>query len=441
MTNRPGLKAFEDEVALDPIYGRIKSIIGTVLRAELPGAEIGELCDLRDPSRGRIDIAEVIGVEGDDVILAPYGGVAGLSIRIEVVRTHAPFKVAIGDHLLGALLDGRGRTLRAGPNAHLGASAKRRAITAAAPAALKRQVIDKPVSVGIRAIDGLLTIGRGQRVGLYGSPGTGKSTLVSALVRHVEADAVVVALVGERGREVTEFARHHLSAPGGERLTVVAATSDRPPLERLQAVLLATAIAEQFRDQGRHVLLIVDSVTRLARALREIGLSAGEPPVRRGFPPSTFTTLPQIFERAGPGETGFITAFYTVLVEGEIADDPIAEETRSLLDGHIVLSDKLLSSGWLPAIDVLASRSRTMGAVVSPAHRQAAESLRGMIERYQKLEFLIRLGEYQPGRDAADDRAVGNWARIAAFLRQDILRASRYEDTVSQLNAITDGGA
>jgi len=267
-------------------------------------------------------------------------------------------------------------------------------------------------------MDGLLTCGEGQRLGIYGEPGGGKSSLLAQIVKGVEADVAVIALIGERGREVREFIERHLGAEGMRRSVLVVATSDRSAMERARAAYVATAIAEFFRDLGRRVVLMMDSVTRFARALREIGLAAGEPPTRRGFPPSVFAALPQLTERAGPGECGSITAFYTVLVEGDGSGDPIAEETRGILDGHVVLSRKLADSGHYPAIDVLASRSRVMDSVTSPEHRRRANRMRELLARYAEAEFLVQVGEYKTGADPTTDEAIAKFEHLRDFLRQ-----------------------
>jgi type III secretion protein N (ATPase) len=289
---------------------------------------------------------------------------------------------------------------------------------AAPPDALSRALVNRPLPLGLRAIDGLLTCGEGQRIGIYGEPGGGKSTLLAQLVRGAAVDVVVVGLIGERGREVRDFIENQISAEARRRTVLVVATSDRPAVERMKAAMTATAIAEGFRDEGQRVLLVMDSVTRYARALREIGLAAGEPPTRRGFPPSVMAELPRLMERAGPAARGSITAFYTVLFEGDGAGDPIAEETRGILDGHIILSPKLAASGHYPAIDVLTSRSRVMEAVVGREHRAYAGRLRDLLSRHAEIEFLVQVGEYRKGVDPKNDMALERIEAIRAFLRQ-----------------------
>jgi type III secretion protein N (ATPase) len=418
--------------------GRLLAVSGTLVRAELPGAEVGELCELRDPDTGRIRHAEVVGIEGSVVFLAPYGGIAGLSIRSEAIGLGRTASVLAGDFLLGTMVNAFGEVVAVGPNGPVepGPEAEVRPIAAPAPDPLTRQPIDRALSVGVRCIDAMLTCGEGQRMGIFGNAGGGKSTLMSQIVSNTVADVVVVALVGERGREVNDFVSHALTPESRKRTVIVVATSDRPSVERMQAALTATAIAEHFRDRGMKVVLFVDTVTRLARALREIGLSAGEPPGRRGFPPSVYSTLPQLLERAGAGEKGSITAFYTVLVEGDIASDPIAEEVKSLLDGHIILSDKLAAQGHYPAIDILASRSRLFTAVARPPHQKAATRVRELYAKYQDLELLIQVGEYKSGSDPVGDVAVARIDAIRKFLRQGTQEAADMRQTLDNLREL-----
>ncbi len=418
--------------------GRLLAVTGPLVRAELPGAEVGELCELRDPDTGDIRLAEVVGLDNATAFLAPYGGNSGLSIRTEVVGLRRPPTVVCGDHLLGTVIDALGNFMHFdGPEPpRPGQESERRPISGQAPDPMSRKPISKPIGIGIRAIDSLLTVGEGQRMGIFGTAGGGKSTLMSEIVLRSSADVTVVALVGERGREVNDFIEKALTKESREKTVVVVATSDRPSVERMQASLTATAVAEHFRDRGMKVLLFVDTVTRLARALREIGLSAGEPPGRRGFPPSVYSTLPLLVERAGPAALGSITAFYTVLVEGDMNSDPVAEEVKSLLDGHIILSEKLAGQTHYPAIDVLVSRSRLFNDVTDKAHREAAGKLRELLARYQELELLIQVGEYKKGADALNDEAVAKIDRIKAFLRQKPGEVATFASTIDTLRKL-----
>ena len=417
--------------------GRIIAARGTIIEAELPGVRVGDLCLLRDPDTNHSMTAEVVGFNGVTAFLAPAGDLRGISTRLEITSLGHGVSLGLGPHLLGSVIDAFGQPLDDSGARFPDLPPERREIEAAAPHPLDRPAVANPFVVGIRSIDGFLTVGRGQRLGIFGSAGAGKSTLVSDIVRAAQADVTVVGLIGERGREVGDFLRRTL--PDGKRdsTVIVTSTSDRPAVERMRAALAATTVAEYFRDQGRNVLLIVDSVTRLARAMREIGLAAGEPPTRRGFPPSVFALLPRLFERAGTASLGSITAFYTVLVEGDIDLDPVAEEVRSLLDGHVVLSPELAQAGHFPAIDILESRSRLMEHVATPQHVKHASRVRELIHAYKSVELLIRVGEYKPGGDPLADEGVAKIDAINAFLRQDSGTVTAYSETVSRLAALS----
>ncbi|WP_050420707.1 type III secretion system ATPase SctN [Bradyrhizobium tropiciagri] len=415
------------------VRGRITRAIGTLLHAVLPGARVGELCLLQDHASGWALEAEVIGLLPDGVLLTPIGDMAGLSHRAEVVPTGRMQEVSVGPSLLGRVIDSFGRPLDGkGPIKTVHTCPLR----GRAPNPMKRRSIEQPFPLGVRVLDGLLTCGEGQRIGIYGDAGCGKSTLMSQIVKGAAADVTVVALIGERGREVREFIERHLG-DAIARTIVVVETSDRSAMERAQCAHMATALAEYFRDQGLQVVLMMDSLTRFSRAMREIGLAAGEPPTRRGFPPSVFALLPGLLERAGMGERGSITAFYTVLVEGDGTGDPIAEESRGILDGHIILSRALASREHFPAIDVLSSRSRVMDAVASAPHRKAASVFRDLLSRYNEAEFLIKVGEYKPGSDPLTDRAIESIEELRAFLRQGQDEPSSFEETVSWMSRLT----
>ncbi len=419
-----------------PVRGRLVRAIGTVLRAIMPGARVGELCQIDDPGLAQPLLAEVVGLDGDEAVLAPIGEVGGLSIGATVIATRDVLRVPFGQAVLGRVLDGLGRPLDtavAGPLGHC----PMRPCAATPPDALSREHVERRLPLGLRAIDALLTCGEGQRIGIYGEPGGGKSTLLAQLVRGASVDVVVVGLIGERGREVRDFIENQISADARTRTVLVVATSDRPAVERIKAAMTATAIAEGFRDENKRVLLVMDSVTRYARALREIGLAAGEPPTRRGFPPSVMAELPRLMERAGPAARGSITAFYTVLYEGDGAGDPVAEETRGILDGHIVLAPKLAASGHYPAIDVLTSRSRVMEAIADAPHRARAHRLRDLLSRYSDIEFLVQVGEYRKGVDAMNDIALERIDAIRSFLRQSSEEHTAFPDMLAQLELLT----
>jgi type III secretion protein N (ATPase) len=417
-----------------PLRGRIVSIRGTLVHASVSSVSIGELCQLRDPQSGRGLQAEVVGFDGEHAILSPIGSLEGLSSRTEVIATGASLSVVVGDGLLGRVVSPLGECLDGGP---LLASAglSRYPLHAEPPAPFARQPIDQTMPLGVRAIDGLLTVARGQRVGLFGEPGVGKSSLLASIVRGCEAEVIVIGLIGERGREVRELLELQLDAKARARSVAVVATSDRPATERVKAAYVATAMAEYHRDQGRHVLLLMDSLTRFARAQREIGLAVGEPPTRRGYPPSFFSALPRLLERAGPAATGSITAIYTVLTEGDASMDPVAEETRSILDGHIVLSGALAQREHFPAIDILHSRSRLMDRVADRDHRRMATRIRELMARYEEVELLMRIGEYSAGSDPLADEAIARREAIDRFLRQSQERCS-LSDMLRQMRKV-----
>ena len=415
--------------------GRIRRMLGVVVHATLSDVRVGELCYLTDRSSGRRVMAEVVGLTDGLAVLTPIGELAGLSGLTEVVPTGDELRVAVGPGLLGRTISAFGEALDAlpWPPQDIVASYP---VSAAPPQPLSRALISEPIQLGIRAIDGFLTCGRGQRIGIFGEPGVGKSTILAEIARNTDADVVVVALVGERGREVREFLDRQLDAQARAKSVLVVATSDRPAMERVKAAYTATTIAEYFRDQGKHVLLLMDSVTRFARAQREIGLAAGEPPTRRGFPPSLFAALPRLLERSGPAPTGTITGIYTVLVEGDGTLDPVAEEVQAILDGHVMLSPELAQRNHFPAVDVLRSRSRLMDVVITPQHRADASRVRELIARYNDVELLVRVGEYERGSDKLADEAVAKIDRINAFLRQSTAERFGMDDVRRQLREL-----
>ena len=415
--------------------GKLQQAVGTLIRASGLRADVGELCRLVDPRSARELRAEVVGFDSDMVLMSPMGSLEGLSGSTQVIATGQRHAVAVGDYLLGRVVDGMGDTFL-DEGLPMPTTGVRRVVNRPAPEPFRRRAIEEVLPLGVQAIDALLTCGVGQRVGIFAPAGCGKSTLLSMLCRNAQADVVVVALVGERGREVQDFMNEALGDVARQRAIVVVATSDRPATERLKAAFVATTYAEYFAAQGKRVLLLVDSVTRLARAAREIGLAAGEPPTRRGFPPSVFTTLPLLFERAGRLDTGSITAFYTVLEETDDGADPVSEEVRSLLDGHIVLSRKLAATGHFPAINVLQSVSRLFERIVGHEHLDVARQVRELLSKYEEVEVLIRIGEYQPGADALADKAVQRRSAINAFLRQSLHDRLPWDDTLGALKGV-----
>jgi ATP synthase in type III secretion protein N len=416
-------------------HGRIRRALGVIVHASIGDARIGELCHLVDPANGRRVLAEVIGLADGTAVLTPIGDIAGLSNGSQVIPTGHELRVPVGAGVLGRVIDAVGTPLDGGPWPPAGIDGYR-PVSAAPPSPLARTVISTPLQLGVRAIDGLLTCAQGQRLGIFGEPGLGKSTLLASIVRGTDADVVVVGLIGERGREVREFIERQLGPEGMRRSVVVVATSDRPAMERVKAAYVATTLAESFRDRGHRVLLLMDSLTRFARAQREIGLAAGEPPTRRGFPPSLFAALPRLLERSGPAERGAITGIYTVLVEGDLTLDPVAEEVVALLDGHVVLSRELAERNHFPAIDILRSRSRLMDAVVPPQQQADAARVRELIARHAEIELLLRVGEYAPGGDPLADEAVAKIDRINAFLRQPPGKPTPIADTRRHLHEI-----
>ncbi|MEK6606207.1 MAG: FliI/YscN family ATPase [Myxococcota bacterium] len=417
------------------LEGRVTAIVGLVLRARLARVRVGDLCvidrDGAPPLR-----AEVVGFSGDEATLIPLGDPAGVGPDSGVRSTGRPSAIRCGDALLGRVLDGLGDPIDGG-----GAiDGEEWPIDRAAPDALARRRIRAPLATGMRAIDGLATLGEGQRVAVLAGPGAGKSTLLAQIARSAAVDAVVVALVGERGREVREFIEDGLGAECRRRAVVVVATSDAPALVRLRAAHVATAVAEHFRERGRRVLLLVDSLTRYARAQREVGLAAGEPPVRMGFPTSVFTMLPRLLERAGASERGSITGLYAVLASADDRDDPIADEAMALLDGHLVLDPRAAAAGRFPALDVARSLSRVMPSLVDEEHLAAAARVRDLCATLAEKQDLLAAGAYRAGGDPVLDRALAKARAIEGFLRQGPGERVPLDETRRALRALASGG-
>ncbi|QUV86401.1 type III secretion system ATPase SctN [Chloracidobacterium aggregatum] len=415
------------------VRGRVTELVGLLVRASVPGARVEELCLIRSPHRAHDLKAEVVGFRGSEIILMPLGELQDVAMGAEVISTGGSLKVRVGDSLLGRVLDGLGEPMDGkGPIPN----AVEVSVTARPPDPMKRQRVTKRFMTGVRAIDATLTVGEGQRVGVFAAAGVGKSTLLGMLARNTEAEVNVIALIGERGREVRDFLEHDLGPEGLKRSVIVVATSNEPSLVRLKAAHVATAIAEYFRDQGKKVLLMMDSVTRFARALREVGLATGEPPARAGFPPSVFSELPKLLERTGNSQRGSITAFYTVLVEGDDMTEPIADETRSILDGHIILSRALAAAGHYPAIDVRHSVSRVMTAVADKDHIAKAMKLRDILDAYESQKDLILIGAYKSGKDKRTDYAISKIDAVNQFLRQPTSEKADFQDTLNRLTKL-----
>ncbi|PXA84945.1 EscN/YscN/HrcN family type III secretion system ATPase [Caulobacter sp. D5] len=411
--------------------GRVAQAFGTTVRATGLDVRIGQECEIVDRAGGHVVKAQVVGLDGGAAILTPLARLEGVAVDAEVVAGPRRSEIGVGEGLLGRVLDAHGEPLDGlGPITGL---LRPFPVYGEAPNPLSRPPIATPFATGVRSVDALLTTGEGQRVGLFAMAGGGKSTLLGMFARHARSDVNVIALIGERGREVREFLDDCLGPEGLARSVVIVSTSDRPAMERVRAAHVATAIAEGFRAEGRRVMLQMDSVTRFARALREIGLSVGEPAVRRGFPPSVFAELPRLFERAGAIEGGAITAFYTVLIEDEEGGDPVGEEVRSILDGHIYLSRKLGQAGHYPAIDVAASLSRVFPRVTCPEQQAAASKVRGWMAKYAEIEFLLQIGEYKPGGDPLADEAIARRAAITGLLRQDAHDAVAFDQALAAL--------
>lgn len=425
------LKAVDRSTPVD-VRGRVKEVVGLLVRAWAPEARIGELCLVYSGRSSTPLKAEVVGFEGDDVLLMPLGPLSDIGPASEVTPTGHSLTVKVSDKMLGRVLDGLGEPLDGrGPIE----DAIEWEVERNPPDPMTRRRVLDPLATGVRSIDGLLTCGEGQRVGLFAAAGGGKSTLMGMIARNTDAEINVITLVGERGREVRDFLDESLGEKGLARSVVVCATSDQPSLVRLKAAYVGTAIAEYFRDRGRKVMLMMDSVTRFARAKREIGLACGEPPARQGYTPSVFTELPRLLERTGNSSTGSITAFYTVLVAGDDMNEPVADEVRSILDGHVVLSRALAAQGHYPAVDVLHSVSRVMSAVAEKDHLEAAVQMRRLLSAYEEQRDLILLGAYEHGSDATVDEAIEKIDRIRGFLQQRVEEETTFESTLDELAA------
>ncbi len=415
------------------VIGKVIQVVGLILEAQVQGVSIGDLCEISINKGDSVTYAEVVGFKEGRVLLMPLGTTAGISPGSEVLAAGHPLKVKVGSALLGRVLNGLGEPMDdKGPIL----ATEERALDADPPDPVKRPRVTEVLRVGVRAIDGLLTIGRGQRMGIFAGSGVGKSTLMGMIARNAEADVNVIALIGERGREVRDFIEESLGEEGLKKSVVIVATSDQPPLIRLKASFVATAIAEYFRDQDMKVVFMMDSVTRFAYAQRDVGLASGEPPTTRGYTPSVFAMLPKLMERSGTAEVGTITAFYTILVEGDDFNEPIADQSRSILDGHIILSRSMAAKNHYPAIDVLQSVSRIMSNLVSDEHKEAAGKLREVLARYGEAEDLINIGAYVKGSNPKIDEAISKIDAVNDFLKQGTFDMVGFEEMLDGLLAI-----
>ncbi len=423
-------KALEDKKFYDT-YGKVKEVIGLTIQVEGLKSFVGEVCQII-LNKNEIIEAEVVGFKGDTALLMPLGDLRGVNSGALVKPTGKSLSVKVGPELLGKILDGLGNVI---DEEELDLKDEYN-IYNAPPNPLKRKRITEIMPTGVKAIDGLITCGEGQRIGIFAGSGVGKSTLLGMMSRYCESDVNVIALIGERGREVLDFIESNLGEEGLKKTIVVCATSDQPALIRLKGAFVATAIAEYFRDQGKKVMLMMDSVTRFAMAQREVGLAIGEPPATKGYTPSVFAMLPQLLERSGTSDKGSITAFYTVLVEGDDMNEPIADAVRGILDGHIILTRKIAEKNHFPAIDVQKSVSRLMKEIVPKQHYRAASELRDNLATYEKAEDLINLGAYKRGSNIKIDRAVKLNSEIEKFLKQTVEERIHYDEVVQNITKI-----
>jgi len=415
--------------------GKVSNVVGLVIEASLPEATMGELCQIHTRS-GDIIRSEIVGFKGDKVLLMPLDQTVGIAPGSRVERSPKPLTINVGPELLGRVIDGLGNPIDGKGPIY---ADKHQPVYCDPPNPLTRERIHDILPTGIRSIDGLITIGRGQRVGIFAGSGVGKSVLLGMISRYTEAEVNVIALIGERGREVREFIERDLGPEGLKRSVVVVATSDQAAMVRVKGALIATAIAEYFRDNGSHVMLLMDSLSRVAMAQREIGLAVGEPPTTKGYTPSVFALLPRLLERAGTAVTGSITGLYTVLVEGDDMDEPISDASRAILDGHIVLSRRLASRGQYPAIDVNESISRLRTEVVDEEQLNQSQSILEMMADFRDSEDMINIGAYVGGSNPRVDQAIEKIDAIKGFLKQDMKEASSFEDTLAKMKSVVQG--
>ncbi|MFD1850382.1 flagellar protein export ATPase FliI [Oceanobacillus bengalensis] len=419
-------------------YGKVLRVVGLMIESEGPQANIGEVCYIHPSKKDKEPIlSEVVGFNNEKIILMPYAEVNEIGSGCLVQATGKALTVKVGRSLIGNVVDPLGMPLDRTP---LPKGLSNYVTEQAPPNPMLRPPISEPIQVGVKAIDGLLTVGRGQRVGMFAGSGVGKSTLLGMIARNSDADINVIALIGERGREVREFIEKDLGEAGLKRSIVVVATSDQPALMRIKGAYTATAIAEYFRDLGYHVNLMMDSVTRVAMAQREIGLAIGEPPTTKGYTPSVFSILPKLLERTGTNDCGTITAFYTVLVDGDDMNEPIADAVRGILDGHFVMDRKIAERGQYPAINVLKSVSRVMNQITGEEHRTIANEIRSLMSIYEDNRELINIGAYKRGTNQEIDRAIAFHPKIQAFLKQDVFEYKTLEESVNLMTSLLNGG-
>lgn len=413
--------------------GRVSKVVGLTIESIGPEAKLNDLCKIyRDREQKEYVMAEVVGFKDNRLLLMPFDSIEGLGVGCIVANTGHPLSVLVGDEVLGHILDGIGRPTDV-DEIH---TDKEYPIEAPPPDPMKREIISEVLPLGVKAVDGLITIGKGQRIGIFAGSGVGKSTLLGMFARNTKADINVIALIGERGREVREFIERDLGEEGMRRSVVIVATSDKPALIRNKAAKTATAVAEYFRDQGKDVLLMMDSLTRFSMAQREIGLATGEPPVTRGYPPSVYSEMPKLLERAGTAERGSITGLYTVLVDGDDFNEPITDTARSILDGHIMLSRKLGHKNHYPAIDILQSISRVMSSIASSEHKAVAGKLKNVLATYQEAEDLINIGAYKSGSNEEIDYAVSKIKAVNDFLCQRTDEKFTFEEELALLEDV-----
>ncbi len=408
------------DILLDRTYekqlGKVVKVVGLTIESIGPKANLNDLCIIVSSDKSQTIMAEVVGFRENRILLMPYDSIEGVGVGSTVESTGRPLNVSVGDELLGKTLDGLGRTI---DKSELKATAEY-SVEAQPPDPLMRKIIDEVLPLGVKAVDGMITVGKGQRIGIFAGSGVGKSTLMGMFARNTKADINVIALIGERGREVREFLERDLGEEGMRRSVVVVATSDKPALIRNKAAKTATAIAEYFRDQGKDVLFMMDNLTRFSMAQREIGLASGEPPVSRGYPPSVYSEMPKLLERAGNSDKGSITGLYAVLVDGDDFNEPITDTARGILDGHIMLTRKMANKNHYPAIDVLQSISRVMSAVATSEHKEAAGKLKNVLATYTEAEDLINIGAYKNGSNKNIDYAITKIEAVNNFLRQGV---------------------